>query len=113
MQREPGVDIVGEAADTEGLMAELERACPDVVLLDWGLQGRETADLLFALRTTCPSMYVIVLSGRPEEQEAALAAGADLFVSKIEPPDRLLAAIRSVQRVEAALVALAGSLLAG
>jgi DNA-binding NarL/FixJ family response regulator len=36
---------------------------------------------------------VIALSGRPEARQAALAAGANDFVSKSDPPDRLLAAI--------------------
>jgi CheY-like chemotaxis protein len=36
---------------------------------------------------------VIALSGRPEARQAALLAGADSFVSKADPPDRLLVAI--------------------
>jgi hypothetical protein len=36
---------------------------------------------------------VIVLSGRVLARKAALAAGADAFVSKGDPPERLLAAI--------------------
>jgi DNA-binding NarL/FixJ family response regulator len=108
--RQAGLDIVGEAQDAEDLLAQIEGNCPDVVLLDWRLEGLETADLLAALHWRCPGLYVIVLSGRPEARRMALDAGADVFVSKIDPPDRLLAAIRSVQRVDAALNVLAASL---
>lgn len=108
--RQTELDIVGEAQDAEDLLAQIDQSCPDVVLLDWRLEGLETADLLAALRWRCPSVYVIVLSGRPEARRPALDAGADVFVSKIDPPDRLLAAIRSVQRVDAALNVLAASL---
>jgi DNA-binding NarL/FixJ family response regulator len=38
---------------------------------------------------------VIALSGRSEARLAALSAGADAFVSKGDPPERLLAAIRA------------------
>ena len=111
--RQAGLDVVGEAQDAEDLLAQIEGNCPDIVLLDWRLEGVETADLLVALRWHCPGLYVIVLSGRPEARRVALDAGADAFVSKIDPPDRLLAAIRSVQRVDAALNVLAASLQGG
>jgi len=65
----------------------------EVVLLDWNLAGAAAAGLLPALRRDCPDRGVIVLSGRPEAREAALAAGADTFVSKGNPPEHLLAAI--------------------
>ena len=39
---------------------------------------------------------MIVLSGRPEARQMALAAGADEFVSKIDPPEKLLAAIHTM-----------------
>lgn len=101
LKRQAGLEIVGEATDAEDLARQIEIARPDALLLDWRLDDRATADLLVALRKTWPDLYVIVLSGWPEAQSAALAAGADLFVSKIDPPDRLLAAIGSVQREQA------------
>jgi DNA-binding NarL/FixJ family response regulator len=64
-----------------------------LVLLDWGLPGLPSKALLPALRALCPHLKVVVLSGRPEARQAALDAGADAFVSKIDPPERLLAAL--------------------
>ena len=62
--------------------------------------GRRVAavDLLPALRQACPALSVIVLSGRPEAEDAALAAGADAFISKADPPEQLLAAIADCWR---------------
>lgn len=110
LKRQAGLEIVGEAEDAKDLERQIEGARPDAVLLDWRLDGLATADLVVALRKTWPDLYVIVLSGRPEAQRAALAAGADAFVSKIDPPDRLLAAVASVQRVQVALPSLEPSL---
>ena len=91
-------EVVGEAADVEDLLAQIEVACPDLVLLGWELPGLAGADLLPILRSVCDEVYVIVLSGRPEARQAVLDAGADAFVSKVESPERLLAAIASARR---------------
>jgi DNA-binding NarL/FixJ family response regulator len=93
LERQPGFEVVGEAANVEELRVKAEGPCPDLVLLDWNVAGAVQDGLLPMLRRGCPGMKVIVLSGRPEAREAALAAGADGFVSKGNPPEHLLAAI--------------------
>ena len=93
LERPPGFEVVGDAACAEELFAHTAVSRPDVVLLDWSVAGTAADDLMLALRCSCPGLGVIVLSGRPEAREAALAAGADAFVSKGNPPEDLLAAI--------------------
>jgi DNA-binding NarL/FixJ family response regulator len=93
LERQPGLEVVGEVASAEELLARAAVSGPDLVLLDWGVAGAFAAGLLQALRSDCPGLEVIVLSGRPEARGAALAAGADAFVSKGNPPEHLLAAI--------------------
>jgi DNA-binding NarL/FixJ family response regulator len=84
---------VGEAVGAVDVLAQVEAGCPDLVLLCWELPGLARDDLLSALRRVCPDLRVIALSGRPEARRVALDAGADAFVSKADPPERLLAAI--------------------
>jgi DNA-binding NarL/FixJ family response regulator len=103
LKRQPAIKVVGEAEDAETLSRQIETLHPDVVLLDWWFKGQTTAALVPALKEYCPNLCVIVLSGRPETRRVALGAGADDFVSKIDPPDKLLAAIPSVQPLRAAL----------
>jgi len=93
LERQPGLEVVGEASDAENLLAQAELVDPDLVLLGWELPGLATAGSLSALRRICPRVSVIALSGRPEARQVALSAGADAFVSKADPPERLLAAI--------------------
>jgi DNA-binding NarL/FixJ family response regulator len=93
LEERSAFEIVGEAADAEELLAQVEAACPDLVLLSWELPGLAEAGLLAALRRACDHLYVIVLSGRPETRQAILDAGADAFVSKGDPPEQLLVAI--------------------
>lgn len=95
LERRPGIDVIGEAADAEQLLRQTQETRPDLVLVAWGLPGIEAPDLLQALRGACSHVAVIVLSGRPEVRLAALTAGADDFVSKMDSPDCLLSAIHS------------------
>ncbi len=97
LEHQAEFEIVGEIEDDKELLARTEAISPDLVLLHWRLNGSVAADVLPELRAVCPGLRVIVLSARPEAQEAALAAGADAFVSKVDPPERLMAAIRSVK----------------
>lgn len=98
LERRPGFEVAGEAVNAEALLAQMETTCPDLVLLGWELPGLAMVGSLSALRRIYPNLYVIALSGRPEARRAALAAGADAFVSKGDPPERLLAAINDCWR---------------
>ena len=93
LERQPGYKVIGEATNAQGLLDQAKGTCPDVVLLSWELSNTKEADLLAALRETCPNLQIIVLSGRLGAAQAALDAGADAFVSKGNPPEKLLAAI--------------------
>jgi two-component system nitrate/nitrite response regulator NarL len=94
LERQPGFEVVGEARSGQDLRGQIEPTRPDLVLLDWELPGESALDSLSNLRTMYPALRVIALSGRSEARQAALRAGVDAFVSKADPPERLLAAIR-------------------
>jgi len=93
LEQTPGLTIVGEASNAQSLLAQASATRPDLVLLDWTLPGLHEDGSLGTLRRIYPNLSVIVLSGRPEARKRALAAGANAFVSKVDPPERLLAAI--------------------
>ena len=69
---------------------QIETFRPHLVFLDWELPGRPAAALLLALRKLDYHPMVIVLSTRYESERDALDAGADAFVNKGDPPERLL-----------------------
>lgn len=92
--------IVGEAVDATDLLEQVKDQCPDIVLLDWRIACQVPDHLIGAVKSICPLSQVIVLSGRPEAKGAALSAGADQFVSKAEPPERLLNALAFCTCVE-------------
>jgi DNA-binding NarL/FixJ family response regulator len=101
LEDEPEIDIIGEAGEVQSLLATVAALCPDLILLDWELPGLTNRDgaqhLLADLHAGHPELHVIVLSGRPEAGRAALTAGADAFVSKADPPEHLLTALRAAK----------------
>lgn len=104
LEHEPGLAVVAEAGEADDLLTQVRAHRPEVVLLDWelpdgqdcGPSPRLRHSLLSSLRSASPSLAVIALSGRPEAGHAALASGADAFVSKGDPPERLLETLRSM-----------------
>ena len=95
LREEPDLWVVGEAADSEALMAQVVAHGPDCVLIEWRLPGRHMVDLIPTLHGRNRRPRVIVLSGRPELEETALAAGADAFFNMGDPPRLLLALLRA------------------
>jgi len=93
--QEPGVTVVGEAEDVEQALILVAERRPDLVLLDWELPRWGGRAALAGLRRVQPGLAVVALSGRPEARRSAEEAGVDGFVSKGEPPERLLAAVRA------------------
>lgn len=80
--------IVGEACTMESLLSLAATTQPDIVLLDWELPGKPEADRIVVVRSVAPGARLIVVSARPES--AMQAAGADGFVNKTDPPERIL-----------------------
>jgi DNA-binding NarL/FixJ family response regulator len=97
LEQEPGIAVVGEAAEAAAVLAQAAASRPDLVFLDWELPGLQATELLHVLRSR-PRMIVIALSGRPEARQAALDAGVDAFVSKGDPPERLLEALYALDK---------------
>lgn len=93
LAQQPGLQVAGEASNGKELIAQAGTAGADLVLVDWELPGLAEAGGLPALRCTWPGLQVVVLSSRPGARRAAQAAGADAFVSKGDPPERLLAVL--------------------
>ena len=83
-----GANIVGEACTMESLLSKAAISQPDIVLLDWELPGKPEADRIVVVRSVAPTARVIVVSARPES--ARQAAGADAFVIKTDPPERIV-----------------------
>jgi DNA-binding NarL/FixJ family response regulator len=94
LEHQPGLQVVGEVGEAHSLLAEVRATQPDLLLVDWELPGLPASTLFPALRDLVPTLIIVVLSSRPHVSHAAALAGADAFVSKVDPPEKVLAAVR-------------------
>jgi DNA-binding NarL/FixJ family response regulator len=90
-----GFEVVGEAADAAGAVREASRLQPDLVVLDVGLPDRNGLDLVRPLRDVAPGAFVILVSGRREDEYGGRVArsGADSFVEKMRLAPGVLGAL--------------------
>jgi two-component system, NarL family, nitrate/nitrite response regulator NarL len=71
----------------------MEECKPDIVLMDARMPEMDGIEATRIIKTKSKHTPVIVLSMYREYQEAALAAGADAFISKGDSPEGLLKAL--------------------
>jgi DNA-binding NarL/FixJ family response regulator len=91
-----GFTVVGEARNADSLLGQVCTLPPDVILMDWELPGLRAQHFITKIRGDCPGTKVLALSARPDARPSALEVGVDAFVSKCNPSDELLAALRSI-----------------
>src|SRR5438552_16320774 len=98
LNEENNIEVSGEAANHQEVMASLLSSTPDMLLLDISMPGKDGLDTLKAVATRYPKMKVLILSMHPEDRYAvrAIKAGAAGYVSKQSATDELVNAIRTV-----------------
>ena len=82
-----------EAASGMEAVRCVEECKPDIVLMDARMPEMDGIEATRIIKTKSEHTLVIVLSMYLEYQEAALEAGADVFITKGDPPERLLEAL--------------------
>ena len=96
-----GYEIVRTADGDEALILAEERT-PDLVLLDWMIEGVTGIEVCRRLRRKAPTAHVpiIMLTARGEETDRirGLETGADDYVTKPFSPRELLARVGAVMR---------------
>jgi len=98
LRPEPGIEVVGEAADGEEAIDLCRTERPDVVLMDVRMPGVDGIAATREVTTMDPTPRVLVLTTFDLDEVVydALRAGASGFLLKDAPEERLVAAIRVV-----------------
>jgi len=97
LSNEPGINVVGVASETEGLIALVKSSYPDLVLVDLDLAGRPVDEVLVEMKSFKCGARFVAMGKYPGLKAYAVKSGADVYVSKGDPPENLLAAIRGFQ----------------
>lgn len=102
LEREPDIEVVGEAANgIEALRLAMDLA-PDVLLLDIEMPGMTGIDVTRAVCAAGLPTRVLAMSAHDDEQYISmmLLLGAVGYLTKDEPHAVIVAAIRGVTQME-------------
>jgi DNA-binding NarL/FixJ family response regulator len=98
INREPDLVVCGEAENAHQALEAFQRLAPDLVLVDITLPGKSGLELVKDLKAIHPRAVLLAISMHDESlyAERMLRAGASGYITKHQPPDELVKAIRQV-----------------
>ena len=97
LPEDPGIEVVGEAADGVAAIESAGELQPDVVLLDLTMPRLDGIDAIPAVLERAPNARVVALSGWGADRmaDAALAQGAVAYLEKSEDVQAIRDAVRA------------------
>jgi DNA-binding NarL/FixJ family response regulator len=98
LERQPNLQVVGEAADGRQAVALIEKANPDVVIMDIAMPNLNGIEATRQIINQNPRTAVAILSMHSDESYVirALKAGARAYLLKDSAEADLLAAVRAL-----------------
>jgi NarL family two-component system response regulator LiaR len=102
---EPGMELVGEAADGFEVVLKARSLQPDVILLDLVMPGQNGLEAISQIKQADPQACILVLTSFAEDDKVfpAIKAGALGYLLKDSSPEQLLQSIYEVHRGEPSL----------
>jgi two-component system response regulator DevR len=105
IDRQEGMEVVGEAGTVREAVNQAEQLVPDVVVLDIRLPGGDGLEACRQIKALRPETRIIILTSYPDDEKLfdAIACGADGYVLKQIGSDDLIRALEQVGRGESML----------
>lgn len=102
IDRQPDMQVCGEAGNPGEALQAIAREKPDLVLTDLTMPGRSGLEFVKDLKAAQPELAILIMSMHDETvfAERALRAGARGYIMKEAGGENLLMAIRQVLRGE-------------
>ncbi len=93
-----GIEVVAEVPDGRAAVAEAGRVLPDVALVDVRMPGGDGVSAAARLAVLPQPVAVLVLTTYDHDEyvHSALCAGVCGFILKSQPPEEIVAAVRTV-----------------
>jgi DNA-binding NarL/FixJ family response regulator len=94
----PGIKVVGEAADGENALLQVDGVKPDVVLMDMVMPGLGGLEATARIKARHPEVVVLIMSMHDNDEyvQQVIKAGASGYVLKGVTGDDLVRAIKAV-----------------
>ena len=105
VSRQPDMSVVGECGSAREALEAARKLRPELLIIDFSLPDGTGLDAARAILVEQPALKVVFLSSNADDERMLAAAriGAKGILLKTIPAPRLLAALRGVERGEAAL----------
>jgi DNA-binding NarL/FixJ family response regulator len=105
LDRQPDLEVIGEAADGKQALAAVARRAPDVVLMDLRMPELDGVDATRQICAQHPNVRVLVLTTFDDDADIvrAVEAGATGYLLKDTPRHELFDAVRAAARGETVL----------
>ena len=102
---EPGIEVVGEARNGQEAVAQAQRLCPDVILMDLVMPGMDGLEAIRCIGNSQPEARILVLTSFSGDDKLfpAIRAGALGYLLKDSSPEELVQAIQQVFHGESSL----------
>jgi DNA-binding NarL/FixJ family response regulator len=102
LEEDPGIEVVGEAANGRDGVEGVAEMQPDVVLLDLSMPDMDGLEALPLMRARAPNARLVVLSGHEAGRVSleALDQGATRYINKAADFEAIRAAVREVGQME-------------
>ena len=102
IDRQPEMEVIGEAGTVREAVTQCQKLMPDVVVLDIRLPGGSGVDACRQIKEKRPETRIIMLTSYPDDEMLleAIACGADGYVLKQIGSDDLIQALHKVGRGE-------------
>ena len=96
LAQSPDYEVVGEVANGQEVLQWVTQCPPDVIVMDINMPLMDGLTTTQYLRRQETPVKILLVSVSAAYRGAALAAGADVFVSKLEAPRTLLTALQEL-----------------
>jgi DNA-binding NarL/FixJ family response regulator len=98
LDSQPDMSVVGEAADGQEALAQVDTLRPDIVVMDLAMPGMNGVVATRTLKLEHPDVAIVALTRHDDDTylEECLRAGASAYVLKQSSPKGFLQAIRAV-----------------
>jgi NarL family two-component system response regulator LiaR len=106
LEKAADIQIVGEARDGTEAEQMATELCPDILLLDLVMPGPTAWEIEEWVRAHCPETVTLILTAHDRDYylTRAVEVGVSGYLTKDQPPQMLLEAIRHAARGEALII---------
>jgi two-component system response regulator NreC len=100
MDADSGIEVVGEASDSDEAIALIQKLQPDIILMDVGMPGNENLQATGKIAALIPKIHVLILTMHEDNAllRECLRLGVSGYIIKRAAESELIDAIYAVQR---------------